>query len=138
LKKIQQELNKQGLGLTIWDAYRPHNYQAILASYASDPQYVADPKKGSNHNRGIAVDITLIYLQSKKELSMPTEFDTFTEQAHSDYEKIPGIKKENRALLQRIMRKYGWQTINSEWWHFSFKPKSAAPLLKIPFEDLAY
>src|SRR5579885_233016 len=85
LKKVQEELLVMGLSLKIWDGYRPLSVQEIFWNLVPDERYVANPKKGSRHNRGAAVDLTIVYADSGKELLMPTAIDDFTEKAHADY-----------------------------------------------------
>jgi len=135
LKKVEDELAKLGVGLKVFDAYRP--YQATLKFWeiVKDPNYAAAPERGSRHNRGCAVDVTLILLDTKKELEMPTPFDDFTKKAGSAYMDLPQAAIENRALLKRAMEKYGFKQLSSEWWHFDYQGYSAYPVLDIPFES---
>ena len=104
LKKVQMELSKIGLGLKVFDAYRP--YAATLKFYEvfPDTTYVAAPWKGSRHNYGCAVDLTLIELKTGRELRMPTEFDDFTSKAHHDYNDLPKDVIENRELLKKVIK----------------------------------
>lgn len=120
LDKVQQELEKQNLGLKIWDAYRPLSVQKIFWEIYPDENYVADPVKGSRHNRGCAVDLTLIDLKTGQELVMPSEFDDFSEKAHRNYDKMEPETAKNCKLLQDIMEKHGFRGLSSEWWHFDF------------------
>jgi D-alanyl-D-alanine dipeptidase len=82
-----------------------------------NPNYVANPTKGSRHNRGAAVDLTLVD-GNGKELEMPTRFDDFTERAHRDYNGASAQAKKNRKLLEDAMKKYGFIPLATEWWHF--------------------
>jgi D-alanyl-D-alanine dipeptidase len=100
-----------------------------------DDRYVADPKKGSGHNRGIAVDLTLINKLSGEELNMGTGFDNFSDTAHADFENLPGEVLQNRRLLKSIMEKYGFKELETEWWHFSWN-NSDFELLDIAGEKL--
>lgn len=136
LKKIQAELKKAGYGLKIFDAYRP--YQVTLAFYesASDKNFVANPKKGSKHNRGCAVDLTLIDLKTRKALAMPTPYDSFAPEASSTYEDLPPEVLKNREYLVNIMHRYGFRVIPNEWWHFDFMGWQKYDLMDIPFEQL--
>jgi zinc D-Ala-D-Ala dipeptidase len=86
----------------------------------SDPNYVADPKKGSIHNRGGAVDISLVD-RNGKELDMGTPFDFFGVEAAQDYEKLSDTIKENRELLRKAMTRSGFKIFESEWWHYNLK-----------------
>ncbi len=120
LNKVQRELKKHGLGLKIWDAYRPLSVQKIFWEIYPNDNYVADPAKGSRHNRGCAVDVTLIDLKTGKELEMPSCFDDFSEKAGRDYEKMDSEARKNCKLLETAMEKYGFKGLSSEWWHFDF------------------
>jgi D-alanyl-D-alanine dipeptidase len=120
LAKIQQELNEKNLSLKIWDAYRPYNITKKMWELIKDDRYVADPKKGSGHNRGIAVDITLINKSSGEELNMGTGFDNFFDTAHADFKNLPDDILQNRLLLKSVMEKYGFKELETEWWHFSW------------------
>ena len=85
-----------------------------------DDRYVADPKKGSGHNRGIAVDLTLINKASGAELDMGTGFDNFSDTAHQKFPNLPSVVLQNRQLLKTTMEKYGFTPLETEWWHFSW------------------
>lgn len=136
LRKIQAELKKKGYGLKVFDAYRP--YQVTLAFYAeaSDKNFVANPKKGSKHNRGCAVDLTLIHLKTGAALPMPTPYDSFAPEASSTYADLPAAVLKNRAELIGIMQKHGFRVIPNEWWHFDFTGWQNYDLMDIPFEQL--
>jgi D-alanyl-D-alanine dipeptidase len=136
LFKIEKELNSKGLGLKVYDAYRP--YSATLKFYEvfPDTSFVASPRKGSRHNRGCAVDVTIIDLKTGKELEMPTSFDDFTEKASQSYMKLPENAIKNRKLLSEIMTKYGFVKYEPEWWHYDFKGWENFGLMDIPFEEL--
>ena len=136
LDKVQKDLEKQGLGLKIWDAYRPRSVQYTFWKLVPDERYVANPAKGSRHNRGAAVDITLVNA-SGKELPMPTEFDNFTEKAHRDYMQLPAEVLKNREILEQAMTAHGFEGLSTEWWHFDYKNWQQYDLLDIPFEELS-
>ncbi|MHB1050813.1 MAG: M15 family metallopeptidase [Bacteroidota bacterium] len=119
LASVQRELKQQGLGLKIYDGYRPLSIQWKLWEVVPDPNYVADPRKGSRHNRGAAVDLTIIDSLGN-ELEMPTQYDDFTEKAWHTFEDLPDAAKTNRALLKDVMTRHGFQPIQSEWWHYDF------------------
>ncbi len=122
LVKIQAELKKMGLGLKLFDCYRPGKVQKELWKIKPDPHYVADPKKGSMHNRGLAVDLTIVD-KNGKELDMGTLFDYFGKKAYQNYTDFPDTILKNRALLRNIMKKYDMEPIKSEWWHYSYRKK---------------
>ncbi len=117
LARVQNNLEKKGLGLKVWDCYRPLSVQQKLWDVVPDPRYVADPKTGSRHNRGASVDLTLIDAQGH-ELTMPTGFDDFSERAHRTFMDLPADALKNRALLQSAMEQEGFIGLPSEWWHF--------------------
>jgi D-alanyl-D-alanine dipeptidase len=120
LLEVQQDLNKQGYGLKIFDAYRPYSVTEKFWDLVHDERYVADPKKGSGHNRGIAVDLTIIDLKNGKELNMGTGFDNFTDSAHHDFTALSKEVLANRQLLKQTMMKYGFNLFATEWWHYSW------------------
>ena len=136
LIKIQAALNKQGLGLKIFDAYRPYSVTEKMWEPVQDDRYAADPKKGSGHNRGIAVDLTLIDLKTKKELDMGTGFDNFTDSAHHDFTMLPANVLEHRKLLKSIMEKNGFKALDTEWWHYSLPNAKDFELLDVSFTEL--
>lgn len=128
LALVQRDLREQGLGLKIWDGYRPRSVQWAFWKVMPDERYVADPKKGSRHNRGAAVDCTLVDLKTKAELVMPTGFDDFTERAAADYPKLPAEALHNRAILTEAMHKHDFTPLPTEWWHFDAKGWEVFPL----------
>ena len=134
LVKVQQSLRKSNLGLKIWDAYRPLSVQKKMWEKVPDPRYVADPRKGSMHNRGVAVDVTLVDLQGK-ELEMPTAFDDFSAKAQSDFPDVTERARQNRKILQDAMRAQGFKTITSEWWHFYYQNYKKYSVLDVPLEN---
>lgn len=136
LKKIQQELNKKGLGLKIFDGYRPYAITVEFYKKASDKNFVANPAKGSKHNRGCAVDLTLINLKTGKELPMPTPYDSFSAAAAANYEPVSPVQRKNRNLLISTMAKYGLRVLENEWWHYDFVGWKNYQLMDIPFEKL--
>ena len=136
LQQIQQELNAQGLSLKIFDAYRPYSVTEKMWEPVKDARYVADPKKGSGHNRGIAVDITIINLKTKKELPMGTGFDNFSDTAHQTFTTLPEAMLQNRRMLKTIMEKYGFISLDTEWWHYSLPNAKSFELLDITFRSL--
>ncbi|WP_316827575.1 M15 family metallopeptidase [Pedobacter miscanthi] len=136
LKKIQKELNKKGYGLKIFDGYRPYAITVEFYKKASDKNFVANPAKGSKHNRGCAVDLTLINLKTGKELEMPTPYDSFSAAAAAKYEKVSPEAKKNRNFLISIMAKYRMNVLENEWWHYDFADWKNYDLMDIPFEKL--
>lgn len=135
LKSVARELNALGYTIKIWDAYRPLSAQYIFWNLVSDERYVADPSKGSRHNRGCAIDVTLMD-NNGKELDMGTEFDDFSPKAHRDFTELSLEVIQNRQLLQNIMEKHSFIGWKNEWWHFDFKDWDRYPILDISFEEL--
>lgn len=135
LKCASDEFNASGYTLKIWDAYRPLKAQYIFWKLVPDERYVADPKKGSRHNRGCAVDVTLVD-NNGKELDMGTDFDDFTEKAHRDFKGLPPEVLKNRQLLQEIMERNHFVGWKNEWWHFDFEDWASHSILDIDFDDI--
>lgn len=119
LIKVHSELESMGMGLKIWDGFRPVSAQFALWQVCPDPTYVANPETGhSSHSRGNTVDITLID-ENGNELTMPTGFDDFSSLADRDYSDCGETAAENALLLQNVMEKHGFRGYYGEWWHFS-------------------
>lgn len=114
LDSVQKELQKEKLGLVVWDAYRPPSVQKKLREYVDDPNFVS---LVSNHSRGIAVDVTLCRTDGTL-IAMPTEFDDFSEKARSDCLGLTKDQLVNRNKLKTVMHKYGFSQNAFEWWHF--------------------
>lgn len=120
LKAACEELAQLGLGLKIWDAFRPVSAQERLWEICPDPTYVSNPATGTrSHCRGSAVDVTLVDLETGEELAVPTGFDDFTDLADRDYSDCAPDAAQNAALLEEIMEKHGFKPYSAEWWHFS-------------------
>ena len=136
LRAIQAELAAQGLGLLVFDGYRPYHITEKMWAIVPDDRYAADPRKGSGHNRGVAVDLTLIKLPSGDTLAMPTGYDDFTEKAHYSYQPADSTVRANRAFLRQIMEKHGFIALETEWWHFYLANPQQYPLLDLEFEIL--
>ncbi|WP_293918467.1 MULTISPECIES: M15 family metallopeptidase [unclassified Sphingobacterium] len=139
LKNVQRELNRQGLGLKIFDAYRPQTavdnfkeWALIIEDTLAKKEFYPDIDKKdlfqsgyiaekSGHSRGSTVDLTIIYSKSKLELDMGSPFDYFGTASHHDYSDLTGRQKENRKILKTIMEKYGFKSYQKEWWHYTLK-----------------
>jgi D-alanyl-D-alanine dipeptidase len=113
------EFMKMGYKIKIFDCYRPLDIQKRMWKIVPNPSYVADPSKGSIHNRGGAVDITLVDANGK-ELDMGTTFDFFGIEASHKYQNFSQQIKDNRELLKTTMIKNGFNLLESEWWHYNF------------------
>jgi D-alanyl-D-alanine dipeptidase len=120
LADVQRELAPQHLGLKLFDGYRPYRVTERMWEPIRNPDFVADPAKGSRHNRGAAVDLTLIDLTTGDELAMPTPYDDFTPRARQDFNDLPPEVLANRAKLRDAMTRHGFEPLESEWWHFDF------------------
>lgn len=136
LRNVQTELNTQGLGLKIFDAYRPYAVTVKFWELIRDERYVANPAKGSGHNRGLAVDLTIIELSSGKELDMGTGFDDFTDTAHHSFINLSPAILGNRTFLKNIMLKHGFQLFETEWWHYYWPNNRSYEVLDIDFRKL--
>jgi len=119
----QKVLKKKGLGLKMFDCYRPSPYQKRLWDKVPNPDYVTPPAKGSMHSRGAAVDLTIVDANGK-ELDMGTPYDFFGREAHTDNLSLPKKVLENRRLLRETLVAVGFKGIRTEWWHFSFQGKN--------------
>lgn len=136
LQQVQNELKAQNLGLRVYDAYRPYTITIKFYEIYKDTNFVAAPWLGSRHNRGCAVDVSLIDLNTQQEIPMPTEYDDFTAKAKPDYADLPDSVKANRKLLIDIMAKYNFEVHHSEWWHFDYTGWDKYYLMDIPFNQL--
>lgn len=136
LVKVEEALKKQKLGIKIWDGYRPYAVTEKMWEPIKDDRYAADPKFGSGHNRGVAVDVTIINLRTKKELNMGTGFDNFSDTAHIDFKNLPAAVLANRQLLKSVMEQYGFKALDTEWWHFYLPDTKKYELLNLSFKDL--
>ncbi len=121
LKNAQIELAAHGLGLKVFDAYRPYSATLKFYEIIGDTNFVAAPWHGSRHNRGCAVDVTLVNLLSGEELEMPTVFDDFTNAAAPDFDDLPYHIIRNRQLLIDVMKQNHFSVYPYEWWHFDYK-----------------
>lgn len=119
LLAVQEQLEDRGLGLKIWDGFRPVSAQYALWEVCPDPRYVADPRTGfSSHSRGNTVDITLVDATGS-DLIMPTGFDDFSALADRDYSDCDPEAAKNALLLQQVMEAAGFTGYFGEWWHFT-------------------
>jgi zinc D-Ala-D-Ala dipeptidase len=140
LLRAQQDLKASGYGLIIHDGYRPWYVTEIFWNATPDDKkiFVADPSKGSMHNRGCAVDLSLYDLKTGLEVQMPSGYDEMTKRSYADY---PGGTPEERArreVLRRAMVKQGFIVNPQEWWHFDYKDWKLYPIQNVKFEDLGF
>jgi zinc D-Ala-D-Ala dipeptidase len=138
LVRIHRRLKKENLGLVIFDGYRPLSATKIFweVTPAAKKKYVANPKNGSRHNRGCAVDLSLYNLKTGENVEMPTDFDDFTERAAPDYAGATKSQQKNREILRRAMESDGFQVYAAEWWHYDFQECPETQILDIPFAEI--
>ena len=117
-----------GLGLCIFDAFRPKEAQQLLWEHTPDPEFLADPRKGSPHSRGVAIDLTLLDGDGTP-LAMGTAFDAFTPLSHHGCTDIDAEAQRNRFLLLGLMTAAGWDFYRNEWWHYQLFEARSYPLL---------
>ncbi|MBX2941545.1 MAG: M15 family metallopeptidase [Cyclobacteriaceae bacterium] len=136
IAKVQSDLKKKGLELKIHDGYRPYSATVKFYEVYSDTTFVASPYQGSRHNRGCAIDLTVIDSKTKTELNMPTPYDSFQEEAFPTYPLKDKEAARNRAMLIAAMEKRGFKVYDSEWWHFDFVGWEKFDVMNIDFEEL--
>lgn len=138
LRAIQKELRDYGMGLKVWDAYRPLAVQQLMWDLIQDDRYVSNPatEGGGRHTRGVVIDLTLIDLKTSQELEMPTAFDDFSDAAHANASVPSSVAMHNRTLLHDIMARHGFTVNPSEWWHFNYKNWRSYPVLNLSIEEL--
>ncbi len=136
LTNVQKELAEKGMGLKIFDAYRPYSVTVKFWELIKDERYVANPAKGSGHNRGLAIDLTIVDLKTGKELDMGTGFDNFTDTAHHTFTALPQSVLQNRKILKEVMLKHGFKLFETEWWHYSWPNDRNYEVLDLSFEKL--
>lgn len=139
LVRAHQAAAAEGFGLTIFDAYRPWRItKALWDATPAGPlrNYVANPKQGSKHNRGCAVDLSLHQLDTGALVEMPSGYDEFTQRAHRDFMAAAPEAIANRDRLERWMEAQGFRGISNEWWHFDFAGWEAFPILDIAFDEI--
>ena len=122
LVKANKAFIQLGYRIKLFDCYRPLSVQKKMWKILPGTHYVANPAKGSKHNRGAAVDLTLVDTQGK-ELNMGTPFDFFGKEAHHTYTEHPKEVLENRKLLKETLDKFNFKSIYSEWWHYEYRPE---------------
>ena len=128
LRKACCHVEALGYGVKIFDAFRPSEAQWKLWNHRPDPEFLADPRRGSPHSRGVAVDLTLTDANGT-ELEMGTGFDTFTPLSHHGNMEISPTAQRNRHLLMGIMTTAGWDFYRNEWWHYQLFESRTYPLL---------
>lgn len=136
LAKVQADLARDGLGLKIWDGYRPLSVQQKMWALVRDERYVSNPAVNrGRHTRGTAVDVTLVD-KLGNELPMPTPFDDFTTAAHRDSKTMTPVQRANAGKLAAVMVRHGFEPYPFEWWHFDLRDWKKYPVLDVSFEAL--
>ena len=137
LVRVHQTLRDQGLGLVIFDGYRPWSITKLFWEVTPDDKrkFVADPAKGSKHNRGCAVDLSIYALTTGELIEMPSGFDEFTERASPDYAGGTEDERTNRDMLRHLMESEGFTVNPNEWWHFDYKNWQDYAIYDISFEE---
>lgn len=123
LVEAQQAFRAKGYQIKVFDGYRPLSVQWELWNTTPNKNYVANPRYGSNHNRGLAVDITLVDMETGQQVDMGTKYDFFGRRAHHTYTNLSEQVQTNRLLLKQTMERHGFSSIRSEWWHYNFKAR---------------
>jgi D-alanyl-D-alanine dipeptidase len=132
LKRAAETLRPKGYRLKVFDCYRPRAVQYEMWKIMPEPGYVANPKFGSNHNRGAAVDLTMV-AQDGAAVEMPTPFDDFTPAAHHGYKGGTEASREHREILREAMEGAGFKPNKMEWWHYDLPGAKKLPVLDVPF-----
>jgi len=137
--RVHKKLKKQGLGLVIYDGYRPWTITKLFWDTVAPGQrkFVADPAKGSKHNRGCAVDLGIFDLKTGAAVPMPSGYDEFTERASPNYKGGTEEERRNRDLLRSLMEAEGYTVNPDEWWHFDYKEWEKYAIYDISFAEAA-
>lgn len=138
LVRVNQTLRKQGYGVVVFDGYRPWSVTKLFWDATPEDKkiFVADPSKGSRHNRGCAVDLSMFDLKTGLEVRMPSEYDEMTERSHINYECALPEAKRLRELLRATMVAEGFAVYEPEWWHYDYKDWKEYPILNIKFSEI--
>ena len=136
--RVNQKLKEQGLGLVIFDGYRPWSITKLFWDVTPEDKrkFVANPERGSKHNRGCAVDLSIFDLKTGKLLPMPSDYDEFTERASPDYTGGTEEETKNRNLLRRLMEAEGFTVNQNEWWHFDLNEWEKYPIYDLAFSEI--
>lgn len=137
--RVHRKLKERGLGLVIFDGYRPWTITKLFWEVVPDEKrkFVADPAKGSKHNRGCAVDLSIFDLRTGELVDMPSGYDEFTERASPNYTGGSDAQRANRDLLRRLMESEGFAVNPNEWWHFDYKNWQDYAIYDISFAEAA-
>ncbi len=138
LVRVNQKLRSKGYGLIVFDGYRPWSVTKTFWD-ATPPEkkiFVADPARGSRHNRGCAVDLSLFDLKTGETVRMPSEYDEMTERSHINYECSNDKAEFFREMLRAAMTSEGFDVYEPEWWHYDYKDWKEYPILNVKFKDV--
>ena len=137
--RVHKWLNKQGLGVIIYDGYRPWSITKLFWEAVREDQkiFVADPAKGSKHNRGCAVDLGIFDLKTGKAIPMPSAYDEFTDRASPSYADGTAEERNNRDKLRQLMEANGFTVNANEWWHFDLVGWEQYAIYDIGFKEIA-
>jgi zinc D-Ala-D-Ala dipeptidase len=135
LLEAQRELRAKSLGLKVYDAYRPLSVQKRIWELFPDRKYITPPSEGSTHNRGAAVDVTLV-TSAGRELDMGSSYDDFSERSSRGSLSLSTQAITNRVILKNVMRRHGFVAINDEWWHFDDAEWKKYEVLDKDFSEL--
>ena len=137
--RVHKKLKKQGLGLVIFDGYRPWTITKLFWDVVPNEKrkFVADPAKGSKHNRGCAVDLSIYDLKTGELIDMPSGYDEFTERASPGYAGGSPEQRANRELLRKLMEEEGFTVNPNEWWHFDYKNWQDYAIYDMSFDEAA-
>ena len=138
LARAHRALREHGYGLLVFDGYRPWRVTKLFWDITPPEkrEFVADPSKGSRHNRGCAVDLSMFDLRTGREVEMPSVYDEMTPRAYPNYGGGSADARQRRDLLRRVMEAEGFTVEPNEWWHFNYKDWRHYPILDVPFSDL--
>jgi D-alanyl-D-alanine dipeptidase len=140
LVRAHRKLREKGYGIVVFDGYRPWSVTKLFWDSATDEQrrieFVANPQKGSRHNRGCAADISLFELSTGKEVVMPSDYDEFSERAFPHYAGGTAESRALRDLLRTAMEAEGFTVYPAEWWHFDYNEWKHYRILNFPFEEI--
>ena len=137
LVRVNRRLEKEGLGLVIFDGYRPWTITKLFWDVVSEDKrrFVADPAKGSKHNRGCAVDLSIYDRKTGELIPMPSGYDEFTERASPNYQGGTDEERANREMLRTLMEAEGFTVNPNEWWHFDYRDWQEYAIHDISFDE---
>jgi D-alanyl-D-alanine dipeptidase len=138
LVRVHKRLNSEGKGLVIFDGYRPWSITKLFWEVTSEDKrrFVANPQKGSKHNRGCAVDLSMCVLETGEQVPMPSEYDEFTERSSPEYAGGTEDETRNRDHLRRLMEAEGFTVNPNEWWHFDHVGWQDHPIYDLTFDEV--